>query len=71
MTKYDEEKEDDNDNGDYYFNDEFLYDTSAKNRKKTKGVYGLDSDYITYIKEKVEQSKLKNKRGLFISCNRF
>lgn len=59
--------------GENFYDDEFTYDTSAKNRKKTgaKNLYGIESEFVNFIKKKIYESKLKNKRGLLLSSNRF
>lgn len=46
-----------------------VYDST--NKKSPRMVYGLDSEYIKFIKQKIEESRLKNKRGLLISANKF
>ena len=56
----------------YFAEDDFIYDSSAKNRKKMKkNIYGLEDEFINFIREKVYQSKLKKQRGLLISCHKF
>ena len=69
LKKYDER---DNEEENFY-DDEFTYDTSSKNRKKTgaKNLYGIESEFVNFIKKKIYESKLKNKRGLLLSSNRF
>jgi 16S rRNA (cytidine(1402)-2'-O)-methyltransferase len=47
-----------------------LYDTKTY-RRKNKSSYGLDDDFVSFIKQKVYESKLKKGRGIFISCHKF
>lgn len=50
-----------------------FYDSTQKRRVKDKDqeTYGIEDPYIRYIRAKVEESKLKKKRGLLISCHSF
>lgn len=47
-----------------------MFDSRYK-RPKDKAIYGLDNPYIEYLKEKVQESRLKKDRGMFMSVHKF
>ena len=54
--------------------DDSFYDTSSKSRRKAKAKFEkdpLDDPFISFMKQKIYESKLKKGRGLLISCHRF
>lgn len=48
-----------------------FFDGLDSDSSKAFGSYGLDSELIQFTREKVMESKVRHKRGILISCNRF
>lgn len=71
LNKYDKEGEEDRKES---RDDDSFYDTHSETRKKNKEKREnelFDDEFISFIKRKVEESKLKKGRGLLLSCHRF
>lgn len=59
-----------NQDDDEYDSGKNLYDTKAY-RRKNKASYGIDDEFIQFIKNKIENTKQKKGRGIFISCHKY
>lgn len=58
----------------YETDDSNFYDTHSKTRKQNQEKFtknSFDDEFITFIKHKIYESKLKKGRGLLLSCHRF
>lgn len=63
-------KEHDKEYGSFKREGGVLYDTKSY-RRKNKANYGIDDDFISFMKDKIYKTKLNKGRGVFISCHKF